>query len=168
MKKVKANTSFQINDINERLKDIYKLIGVLENKIDTLEKKTVDHMLRLKNNECISDKFIIENHPYNDLSPQRSKDVLRGLKNYILIDVSESNYFAPIKFPKIKKVTLEQIYTKTPEFMDHTTPVFIISEDGTRSVLACDYLSKQGFYNVTNISGGYQFWPRAKKIKKSA
>ena len=44
------------------------------------------------------------------------------------------------------------------EIQARTTPILIISEDGTKSILACEFLVKRGFYNCNNISGGYKYW----------
>jgi rhodanese-related sulfurtransferase len=35
----------------------------------------------------------------------------------------------------------------------------IISENGLRSIQACELLIKKGFFNINNISGGHEFWP---------
>ena len=41
----------------------------------------------------------------------------------------------------------------------------IISENGLRSIQACEMLVKKGFFNINNISGGYEFWPGNEKNK---
>jgi rhodanese-related sulfurtransferase len=46
--------------------------------------------------------------------------------------------------------------------------VLVISENGTTSILACEFLNQMGFYNINNISGGYKFWPGYRKIKQDS
>ncbi len=164
MKKVESNISFQINGIHENLTRIESFILKLEKKIDLLEKRTVNHLCRIKNNDLISDTFLMDLSTYNDLSPTQSKQIL-GMKDYeyILLDVSDSKFFAPVKFKKSIKATLEQLHHKLPEVLNKITPIYIISEDGTKSVLACDYLNSLGYFNINNISGGYKYWPKSQK-----
>ena len=43
--------------------------------------------------------------------------------------------------------------------INHSQSIFVISEKGVRSILACKILNRFGFYNLSNISGGHKFWP---------
>ena len=67
---------------------------------------------------------------------------------------------APIKLDGVIKVSLEDLNTRYAEIQSKTTPILIFSEQGLRSIQACEMLIKKGFFNLNNVSGGYRFWPK--------
>ena len=73
--------------------------------------------------------------------------------------------------PKIQlegsiRIPLEELATRYSELQSKTTPILIISEKGLRSIQACELLVKKGYFNINNISGGYQFWPGIGSVSK--
>ena len=78
--------------------------------------------------------------------------------DFILIDVTSIDFEDTSRFPEAIHITWEDFSDRFIEIQTKTTPLFIISEDGATSVLACEFLVKHGYYNCNNISGGYKFW----------
>jgi rhodanese-related sulfurtransferase len=150
----------------EQLQHFEDEIGHLEGKILALEEKLNrmiqverDHLIRVKNKEELSDEFIAQGKSYQDLTPEKAwKFYQKEDFNFILIDVSSKD-FRPLKrIPEALHLPWEDFRDRFIELQSRTTPIFVICEDGTHSVLACEFLVKHGFFNCNNISGGYKHW----------
>lgn len=152
--------------LSEQLNTFERDITVLENKIFDLElrmEKLIqierDHLIRVKNKEEIPDDFIANGRTYQDLTPEKAwKFYQKEDFNFIFIDVSAEDYRPLKRVPEALHIPWEDFKERFIEIQSRTTPIFIICEDGTNSILACEFLVKQGFYNCNNISGGYKHW----------
>jgi rhodanese-related sulfurtransferase len=163
MEKLHSNIFFNINIINEKISHLEGTIARLEEKLAEQTSIQRSHIIRVKNHEDISDDAIYYGNPYNDLSPHKAYKAYSNKDfNFILIDVSEKDFSANVNFEESIKIPLEELEEKSHIHLDKKIPIFVISEDGIRSILACDLLVELGYYNVTNISGGHRFWPGAR------
>jgi len=146
--------------MNTRLLNIEKNIQRIEDKIDFSVALQRNHLVRVKNNEDLSDDQILLGCPYNDLTPEKSYELFKNeKKDVILLDVSMKG-FNPDNRPKNAIIIpLEDLNTRYSEIQNKTTPILVISEEGVRSIVACEALIRKGFFNLNNISGGYKFWP---------
>ena len=141
-------------------------IARLENMILELEQKMQqqhqihrNHLMRVKNHEELSDEFIEHGKKYQDLSPDRAWNLYNNPDfNFILIDVSSEDFKTEHQLPEAIRMPWEQFVDLSLQLASSTTPIMVISEDGTSSILACEFLVNRGFYNCSNISGGYQYW----------
>lgn len=130
----------------------------LEQKMEQLIQIERNHLIRVKNDEELSDDFIYQGRRYHDLSPDRAWKLYQNKDyDYIILDVSHSEYMGP-RLPRAIRIPWEQFHQRFIEIQSRITPILVICEDGTSSVLACEFLSKMGFYNCNNVSGGYKFW----------
>ncbi len=167
------------NNVFSQLDKFEREISRLEGRILELETrihKMLDiernHLIRIKNGEEISDDFVQHGRAYLDLSPEKAWKLYRNPDfDFILIDVTSKNYEPVNRLPEALHIPWEEFEERFFEIQTHTTPLMIISEDGTNSVLACEFLVKRGFYNCNNVSGGYKYWKgfRLEEVKgKSA
>ncbi len=149
----------------------------LENKIIQLEDKVKkwndihrSHLIRVKNGEALSDEFIQQAKTYLDLSPEKAWKMYQDPDySFLIIDVSSQDFTPSHSIPEAVRMPWEQFAELSLSLQSTTTPVFIISEDGTKSILACELLVRRGFYNCCNISGGHQYWKgRLAKVEESA
>lgn len=150
----------------------------LENKILELEHRMLQmhkvhrsHLIRIKNHEELSDEYVHFGKTYQDLSPEKAWKLYQNPDfNFILVDVSSADYRPPQFIPEAVRMPWEEFPELSLALHSDTTPIFVISEDGTKSVLACELLVKRGFYNCSNISGGYLFWKGGliRKVEESA
>lgn len=153
-------------NIFSQLQTFEKEIGRLEGRILELEtriQKLLDiernHLIRVKNGEELSDDFVQNGRTYMDLSPEKAWRLYRNPDfDFIVIDVSAQDYEAHKRLPEAIHIPWDDFQERFIEIQSHTTPLLIISEDGTNSVLACEFLVKRGYYNCNNVSGGYKFW----------
>lgn len=150
--------------INNRLTNIEKNISRLDEKLDFSIQLQRNHLIRVKNGEEIDDSAILFGRPYNDLTPHKAFEIY-GNKDldFIIIDVCEANYQRPFELDSVVRIPLEELDRRYAEISSRTTPVLVISENGLRSIQASELLVKKGFFNINNISGGYQFWPQQKE-----
>lgn len=154
------------NNIFSQMQEFEKQIQTLEERILQLEQKMEhetqvarNHLIRVKNKEELSDEFIHNGRSYVDLTPDDAwKLYSKKDFDFILIDVSSKDYSPPQLISEVNRIPWEEFKERFIEISTRTTPILIISEDGTKSVLACEFLVKKGFYNCSNISGGYKFW----------
>jgi rhodanese-related sulfurtransferase len=152
-------------------RDISRLEGrilELETRIHKLLEIERNHLIRVKNKEEVSDEFILNGRTYLDLSPEKAWRLYRNPDfDFILVDVTSKDYQLQNRLPEALHIPWEEFQERFLEISSRTTPLLIISEDGTNSVLACEFLVKRGYYNCNNVSGGYKYWKgfRLEKIE---
>lgn len=151
---------FNINKVMDRLEELEKKVEQLEIKMENSFALQRCHIMRVKNGEELSDQYILNGDKYSDLSPEKAYKIYqRDDYDYILLDVSAKEFNPPKEMPEAIKIPLEELAVRLQEISNKATTLLVISEDGTRSVQACELLNENGYYNVNNISGGYKFWP---------
>ncbi|MCT4642045.1 MAG: hypothetical protein N4A33_07065 [Bacteriovoracaceae bacterium] len=147
---------------NNEITYLKEEITNLENKIKDLTSFIESSLLRISQYENLNDQMIINKTKYNDLNPQKAYEIYsKHNYNFLLLDVSKLNHSLEIE--EAIKVELEFLEMNIENLTSIRTPIFIISEKGVRSILACEILSNYGFLNINNISGGHKFWPGHKK-----
>lgn len=152
--------SFQMLEfINSRLSNIEKNIARIDEKLDFSIMLQRNHLVRVKNGEEIDDSMILMGRPYNDLNPQRAWSIYNNPNlDFFILDVTSKSYTGK-HLEDAVVIPLEELHIRFTELPSKTIPILIISENGLRSIQACELLVKKGFFNINNISGGYQFWP---------
>ncbi|MBP9680390.1 MAG: rhodanese-like domain-containing protein [Bacteriovorax sp.] len=149
--------------INSRLNNIEKNISRMDEKLDFSITLQRNHLVRIKNGEEIDDNMILMGRPYNDLSPQKAWSIYNNPNiDFIILDVSQKAFQGP-RLKDAFQIPLEELHVRFVEIPSKTIPVLIISENGLRSISACELLVKKGFFNINNISGGHDFWPGNKE-----
>lgn len=145
--------------IENRLNNIEANIAKLDEKIDLSVSILRNHLMRVKNGEELADEMILDGRPYSDLSPDRALQIYNDPEfDFILLDVSHSDYSPAYHLNEAVKIPLENLIPRLSEIQSKTVPILVISEDGVRSVQACQLLAKRGYFNLNNISGGYKHW----------
>ena len=152
--------SFQMLEfINSRLNNIEKNISRIDEKLDFSITLQRNHLVRVKNGEEIDDNMILMGRPYNDITPQRAWSIYNNPNiDFFVLDVT-SKGFKGSRLDEAVHISLEELYVRFSEIPNKTVPILVISENGLRSIQACEILIKKGFFNINNVSGGYEFWP---------
>lgn len=159
MKKQVHNIFAQMQLFEQQIAQMEEKILQLENRIERLIQVERNHLIRVKNNEEVSDEFLYQGKQYQDLSPEKAWKLYNNPDfDFILIDVSAKDFQPERPIPEAQHIPWEDFAERFLELQNRTIPIFIISEDGTKSVLACEFLVKRGYFNCNNISGGYKFW----------
>jgi rhodanese-related sulfurtransferase len=154
--------------INSRLTNIEKNINKLDEKLDFSIMLQRNHLVRIKKGEEIEDSMILLGRPYNDLTPQKAFQIFNNQNiDYYILDVSSKNYEGP-RLEEALKIPLEDLNFRYAEIPSKTTPILCISENGLKSIQASELLVKKGFFNINNVSGGYQCWPGFEKKPEAA
>ena len=145
--------------INSRLNNIEKNISRIDEKIDFSITLQRNHLVRIKNGEEIDDNMILMGRPYNDISPAKAWSLYNNPNlDFIVLDVTAKSYSGS-RLKEAIHIPLEELNIRFVEIPSKTVPVLIISENGLRSIQGCELLIKKGFFNINNVSGGYEFWP---------
>ena len=154
-----TNVFSQLQTFEKEIARLEGRILELETSINKLIEIERNHLIRLKNGEQLSDDFVQNGRAYLDLSPDKAFKMYRNPNfDFILIDVTSIDFEDTSRLPEAIHIPWEDFSVRFIEIQTKTTPLFIISEDGTTSVLACEFLVKHGYFNCNNISGGYKFW----------
>ena len=154
-----TNVFSQLQTFEKEIARLEGRILELETSINKLIEIERNHLIRLKNGEQLSDDFVQNGRDYLDLSPDKAFKMYRNPNfDFILIDVTSIDFEDTSRLPEAIHIPWEDFSDRFIEIQTKTTPLFIISEDGTTSVLACEFLVKHGYFNCNNISGGYKFW----------
>jgi rhodanese-related sulfurtransferase len=158
--KLEDNLFYHFNMLKEQVKELETEIAVLKQELAHSFNVQRCHLLRVKNGDQLSDEYILSGKLYNDYSPEQAFDLYNEKdQNFILLDVSDKNYTPPKTLNEAIKIPLHELPIRFKEIVNKAVPIFVISEDGTKSILACEILNQCGYFNVNNISGGYKFWP---------
>lgn len=153
------NIFAQLQDFEKNVARLEERILQLEQHIEQLNQINRNHLIRVKNHEQVSDDFIYNGRKYQDISPEKAWKLYNDKNfDFILIDVSAKDFQTDRKIPEALHIPWEDFRERFFEITSKTTPILIISEDGTNSVLACEFLVKRGYYNCNNVSGGYKYW----------
>lgn len=153
--------------INSRLSNIEKNISKLDEKLDFSIMLQRNHLVRVKNGEDLDDNMILLGRPYNDLSPKQAFQIYNNPDiDYYILDVSSKSYEGS-RVEEAIRIPLEELNIRFVEIPSKSVPVLCISENGLKSIQACELLIKKGFFNINNISGGYQCWPGFEKTTPS-
>jgi rhodanese-related sulfurtransferase len=155
--------------------NIYSVINRLVARVASLEARVMrmeerharelaiqrEHLVRIKNSEDLPDHHIRSGAAYRDLDPQAAwKLFQRADRDHVLVDVSSQGFEPRGKRPaECLRIPLEQLEARRDELPAGGVPLMIISEEGLRSVLACEFLVRHGHYSCENVSGGWQHWP---------
>lgn len=172
--KLQNSIFYNFNQLQNQVKELKKEVHGLTQKYERAISVQRCHIMRIKNGEKLSDEYILNGRLYNDYSPEAAFDFYNQYdENYILLDVSEKDYRPPEELLEAVKIPLKELPLRAKEIINKATPILIISEDGIKSILACEMLNQFGYFNVNNISGGYKFWPAFRqkvvpKLKKIA
>lgn len=154
-----GNIFSQLQTFEKEIARMEGRILELETRIQKLLDIERNHLIRVKNGEELSDDFVQNGRTYLDLTPEKAWRLYRNPDfDFILIDVTAAEYEAHNRLPEAIHIPWDDFSDRFHEIQSHTTPLLIISEDGTNSVLACEFLVKRGYYNCNNVSGGYKFW----------
>ncbi len=169
MKKLNENAFYLINRLSKEIESLEEKIFELEKKLDLALSVERNHLIRVKNKEDLSDDFLYNGRSYLDLTPEKAYRLYKNKDfDFILLDVSKADYKPEEKLPEAIHIPFEELEARFLEITQMTTPIIIISEDGVKSVLACEFLVKRGYFNCNNVSGGYKFWPgfRLKQVNE--
>jgi rhodanese-related sulfurtransferase len=80
----------------------------------------------------------------------------------IVVDVREDAEVAKGRIPKAKHIPLGQLASRLSELEKFKgKPIIVACRSGHRSAGACGILTKNGFENVYNLSGGMIAWEQA-------
>lgn len=158
--RLQNNVFSKINQLEEMLTALDKRVSAMDADVKESFQTIQSHLVRIKNSEVLSDDFLLNRRPYNDLSPEKAFKLYQDKdQDFILLDVSIKDYNPERALPEAIKIPLEELGSRHVEIANKAASIWVISEDGTRSILACEILNRRGFYNVNNVSGGYKFWP---------
>lgn len=155
----------EINRLKRQVADLQIKMRRMEKNFEFEIGVKKAHILKLKNGEALSDDFVINNRSYMDLSPEAAYEIYNDFdQDFILLDVSAKSFTPPQELPEALKIPLDDLANNLHRLPGKGKSYLVISEDGVRSIKACRFLNINGYFNLSNISGGYLYWPAFRSI----
>lgn len=152
--------------LSAEIEILKKMVRVLQQRVIHLEQEggrsqlEKVQLLRVKNQEELSDQYLLDSTGYLDLSPDKAFEMYNNKNiDFVLLDVSVDEYTPFKTLKEAKNIPLEELENKIHELPSKKRHFLVISERGARSILACKILNEYGYYHLSHISGGYKFWP---------
>jgi rhodanese-related sulfurtransferase len=159
MQKKGNNIFHQLQIFESEINRLEGRVLELEQRMEQMFEIERNHLIRVKNKEQVPDDFILSAKKYLDLTPEKAWRLYNNKDfDFILLDVSSKDHSSQHKLPEAIHIPWEDFSNRFMEIQSRSTPILVISEDGTTSVLACEFLAKRGYFNCNNISGGYKHW----------
>lgn len=103
---------------------------------------------------------------FGNLGSHHFEEALKENRKAVVIDVRSPKEFKDGHLPKAKNINVmdADFATKVAQ-LDKEADYYVYCRSGARSRTACKLMTRQGFENVTNLSGGIMGW-RGKVTKK--
>ncbi|MGD9852180.1 MAG: rhodanese-like domain-containing protein [Nitrospirales bacterium] len=121
------------------------------------------HVAALAEGKAVSPALIRSGRLYQELSVMEATELLNNpaqRPNMVLLDVRSGSEFAKRRIPGATLIPVEQLDTRYGTELPSTAQrILVYCEEGDRSRLACEFLSRQGFPNVYFLRGGLGDWP---------
>lgn len=86
---------------------------------------------------------------------------LLNKENTSVLDVREDKEIQDGVIKGAKHITLKDLSSKVAEVGNKQKPVLVYCKSGNRSGYACNLLTKAGYEDVSNLSGGIMAWESA-------
>src|SRR3954470_4704387 len=122
----------QVHNIFGQLQIFEKEIARLEGRVLELEQKLEklleierNHLIRIKNGEEISDEFILNGRPYQDLTPEKAWRLYKNPDyDFVFLDVTSQDFQVAYRPPEALHIPWEQFADRFYELTTRTTPIF--------------------------------------------
>jgi len=99
---------------------------------------------------------------FTKLSPGAAVQLMNNNDDVVFLDVRESGETDNGKITKAIQIPVGSVKERIAELEKHKDkPVVVYCKTGTRSSIACGALTKNGFSNVYNLTGGIMSWQEA-------
>lgn len=83
-------------------------------------------------------------------------------QNAMVVDVREPHEYAAGRIPNAKSIPLRQIGLHIESLKQHSDrPIILSCRTGSRSEMACRFLSESGLDNIYNLASGLMGWQSA-------
>ena len=97
-----------------------------------------------------------------NITPNEVQELIKSKKPILLLDVRQPEEFAHDGHIKgARLMPLGSLRDRSSE-LPKDTPIICVCRSGARSRTACEQLSRQGFEDISNLSGGMIAWKRAR------
>ncbi len=110
----------------------------------------------------VSSELIRSGRLYQDITGPEAAGMAgepNGRSDIYWLDVRSSTDFARRRIPGARLIPVEQLEARYRTELSPSLPSIIVyCDEGDRSRLACDFLSRQGFTNIIHLRGGLAGW----------
>lgn len=99
---------------------------------------------------------------FTKLSPAAAVNLMNNNDDVVFLDVREPGETANGKITRAIQIPVGSVKERIAELEKYKDkPIVVYCKTGTRSSIACNALTKQGFSNVHCLTGGIMSWQEA-------
>ncbi len=104
--------------------------------------------------------FLKTNKKYVDVNATKFNSLLKETSNPIILDVRTPSEFKQSAIDGAINIDImSSVFGEKVGKLDKNKTYFVYCRSGNRSGSACQMMSKIGFENLFNLSGGMMSWP---------
>lgn len=115
-----------------------------------------------KSNQSSSQSTISETVGLRDVSISDLNDAIQSKNDFLILDVRTPEEVALGRIPNSKNIDVhDSSFIEVAAKLDPTQTVYVYCKSGKRSAIASEKLSKLGFTDIRNVTGGFLDWKSA-------
>lgn len=92
-----------------------------------------------------------------EISVKELQDLRRDRPELVLVDVRTDEEIDIASLPNTRHIPLQALPTRIGE-LDPTATIALLCHHGARSEMAARFLERNGFEDVSNVTGGIDAW----------
>lgn len=126
----------------------------LRQEVETLRRLVT----KLAAGEPVSAEMIEDGQLFQDIDAAAAEALVKAHANTVILDVRTTDETAAGIIDGAKLIPMDDIADRKSELPSSGAPILVYCAAGSRSAAVCDYLSKEGFDRLHNLTGGFGSW----------
>ena len=157
----------QVHQLNRDKHDIEQKFKMLPKEMANIIEPMRLQLAAVARGKTVSEDLIRDGCLYRNISAVEAETTIAhhiGAEQHdlMLIDVRTTREYARGHMPGARLIPMEEIEKRYKAEIPTTgKAVLVYCDSGERSRLACDYLSRHGYFNLYNMKDGLQRWKGA-------
>ncbi|MEE2940936.1 MAG: rhodanese-like domain-containing protein [Planctomycetota bacterium] len=112
--------------------------------------------------ETLTREMIEDGQLWRDIDPREAAALVEREADAFVLDVRTPQETAAGVIEGAILIPMDELEERRRELPDDGRPMLVYCSAGGRSAAVCDHLSKEGFDNLHNLTGGFGAWPGPK------
>ena len=114
-------------------------------------------LARLAAGETLDPQSVLDGQLWRELHDAQARALLEEKKELVLVDVRSPHETAAGILPGARLIPVDELPERVGE-LSKRDPILLYCAVGARSAAACEYLSREGFERLYNLTGGISAW----------
>jgi rhodanese-related sulfurtransferase len=114
-------------------------------------------LARMAAGEQLDPRSILDGQLWTDVDDAQGQLMLRETAGLVVVDVRSPQETRSGILPAARLIPVDQIEERMGE-LPKGAPILLYCAGGGRSAAACEFLAKEGFDRLHNLTGGFSSW----------